>query len=327
MEKKGNYGTWVHFYNSCYNSADPGLDASDPQVPKYNNKSFFHMDTRQKLFAIGIVTRNRPAQLLRLLRNLNEQTPFPVDVFIDENGSNNITGASLKSFARLHSTLMKQQDASVLKARNAIVRAAKKKYRWLIFLDDDCMLDGSWFRTINTFLHRSVANTHWAIQGVADSFPRDNFYAQSSGLLYRLWFEKNTTGNQSLVLDTKCCALDLLALSRVDFPFDEALPFDAGDIDLSCRMLKRDRKNNVFVLRTWRIRHEERTRFVPFVLHRARLSAAFRLVQKCHPSILASEKFSTKIRLLWNLKVSPFAKITLTTALFLAQIIARSERY
>lgn len=281
------------------------------------------MDNKRKLFAIGIVTRNRPTQLFRLLRGLNKQATLGVDVFINENGSDSVTQTSVDSFARLHSTLIKQQYASALRARNTILFATKEKYRWLIFLDDDCMLGNDWFYTINTFLRQPPANDEWAIQGVVDSFPKDNPYAQSSGLLYKLWLEKNVTGNRSRILDTKCCTLNLHALPS-GFCFDETLRYDAGDIDLSSRMLKRNKKNTVFVLRTWRVFHEERTRFIPYIFHRARLSTAFRLAQKRHPMILASEKFSTKIRSLWELKVSPFAKITITIALFAAQIIARA---
>lgn len=251
----------------------------------------------RKLLAVGIVTNNRRNALLRLLSVLHEQAGTRLDVIINENGSDVVTESDLTGFVRLRIVLLKQQEANIPSARNTVLQQVKNRYQWLVFIDDDCVPSKNWLTTIHNVLIRSTANSFWAIQGVSKSIPLDNLYARASGLLYKLWFDANTIGSTTGILDTKCCALNMSRMDASGLLFDETIRY-ASDIDLGCRINCFDKKNKIRVLRQWSIFHEERQSLVQFVGHRTRLSKAYRVIKNRYPGDLSSVHWGTKLRAL-----------------------------
>lgn len=272
---------------------------------------------KRKRLAVGIVTNNRRDKLLRLLSELHEQADTQLDVIINENGSDVVTNDELKVFIRLRITLLKQQEADIPRARNTLLQQVKNRYQWLVFIDDDCLPSKNWLATIHNFLMQTTVNSFWAIQGVSKSIPLDNLYARASGLLYKLWFDANTTGSTTGILDTKCCALNMSRMDVSGLLFDETTQY-ASDIDLGCRINRFDKKNKIHILRQWSVFHEERQSLVQFIGHRTRLSTAYRLIKNRYPGDLSSVHWGTKLRAFWSLKMPIQDKTTVLAALALS---------
>lgn len=273
---------------------------------------------KRQLLAVGIVTNNRRDTLLRLLSELYEQAGTRLDVIINENGSNAITKDDLKVFVRLRITLLKQQETGIPRARNILLQRVKNRYQWLVFIDDDCLPAKNWLATIHNFFIRPTANSFWAIQGVSRSIPLGSPYANASGLLYKLWFDANTVGSASAILDTKCCALNMRSMETSGLLFDETIRY-ASDVDLGCRINRFNKKNKIHILRQWSVFHEERQNFVQFVSHRTRLSMAYRLIKNRYPGDLSSVHWGIKLRAFWNIKMPIQDKTKILIALALSR--------
>lgn len=252
---------------------------------------------KKYLLAVGIITYGRRDAVLRLLHELQKQTYTLLDVIINENGSDVLLKTDFDGFPNLHITLLKEKNANIPHARNKIIKQVLHSHQWLVLIDDDCVPSQNWLTTIHNFLIRSKANSSWAIQGVSRSIPLDNLYARASGLLYKLWFDANTMGSTTGILDTKCCALNMSRMDASGLLFDETIRY-ASDIDLGCRINRFDKKNKIRVLRQWSIFHEERQSLVQFVGHRKRLSMAYRLIKNRYPGDLSSVHWGTKLRAL-----------------------------
>ncbi|MDP1722373.1 MAG: glycosyltransferase [Candidatus Gottesmanbacteria bacterium] len=258
------------------------------------------MKIKKKLFIIGIVTSGRRNKLLRLLSVLQSQCDAIIDVYINENGSNELLQRDFSIFTRLRIIVFRQQEANISKARNTLLRAARSRAKWMIFIDDDCLPSEAWIVTITEFFRSKKAMTINAVQGMTGVDPDTGLFTRISLALYRLWFLYNITGDYSNILDTKCCALRLLPQASDGLTFDESLRY-GSDIDLGCRLRIRLGDKSIALHRSWTVHHEERPRTLAFIAHRARLSGAFRLVAQRYPEMLRSAPLSEKIRTIGKL--------------------------
>lgn len=258
------------------------------------------MKTGKKLFTIGIVTCGRRNKLLRLLRALQNQCDFTIDVFINENGSHELSTNDFSALSRLRIIVFRQQEANIPKARNTLLRAAKRWAEWMVFIDDDCFPPDGWVETITQFLLSKKVRTAYMVQGVTQIDPNVDIYTGISQSLYLAWFWHNTKGSHSMILDTKCCALRLFHQASGGLMFDESLRY-GSDIDLGCRVRIRFGDKNIALLRSWTVQHEERSGMIAFIVHRARLSFAFRSIVKRYPKMLRSAPLSEKIRTIGKL--------------------------
>lgn len=258
------------------------------------------MKSKKKLFIIGIVTYGRRIKLLRLLTALDRQCDAGTHVYIHENGSSELSSDDFSVFPRLHIIVFRRREANIPKARNTLLRAAIKKAKWMIYIDDDCLPSEAWIVTITEFFRSKKAMTINAVQGMTSVDPDAGLFTRISLALYRLWFLHNMTGDYSKILDTKCCALRLLPQASDGLTFDESLRY-GSDIDLGCRLRIRLGDKSIALHRSWTVHHDERPRTLGFIAHRVRLSGTFRLVAQRYPEMLRSAPLHKKIRAIGRL--------------------------
>jgi predicted nucleotidyltransferase len=97
--------------------------------------------------SVNIITRNRAAQLGRLLASLVEQDRAPDQVVVVDNASTDGTGAVASSFAgRLPLTLVREERVGIPFARNTALEHSTGSIVALI--DDDCVADRRWLAEI-----------------------------------------------------------------------------------------------------------------------------------------------------------------------------------
>lgn len=281
----------------------------------------FSMNIRKKLFIVGIVTKNRKDSLLGLLCVLNEQAITTTDVIIVENGSNALSPPDFTLFSKLSVVLVKQKKSNIPHARNIILHKSIARYQWVMYIDDDCTPSFNWFREIKHFLKTRAASKHSAIQGISTSVPMKNIYAQASGALYALWFDTNTHGTSTSVLDTKCCLLNTSVIMKHRLYFDETLVY-ASDIDLGSRLIGCT-KQPIYVFSPLRVNHEERQTMLTFISHRIRLSVAFQAVMKKHAGIVRGSPLNEKIQSLMRVSIPFHSKFMLLVGLSVAYVVSK----
>jgi hypothetical protein len=96
---------------------------------------------------VGIITRNRSADLKEALYSLTQQTRPADEVLIVDNGSTDRTRAVVESFRRdLPIAYHYLKEMSIPKARNMVIERASHEI--IAFTDDDCILDPNWLRAV-----------------------------------------------------------------------------------------------------------------------------------------------------------------------------------
>ena len=92
---------------------------------------------------VGIITRNRAADLRDALRSLEALTRPPEEVVVVDNGSTDDTRTVVESFAdRLPIRYVMVPEPSIPLARNAVLAHARSEV--VAFTDDDCAVDPDW---------------------------------------------------------------------------------------------------------------------------------------------------------------------------------------
>jgi hypothetical protein len=97
--------------------------------------------------SVNIITRNRAAQLGRVLQSLVEQERAPDQVVVVDNASTDGTAAVANSFAgRLPLTLVREERVGIPFARNTAL--AHSTGGIVALIDDDCVADRRWLAEI-----------------------------------------------------------------------------------------------------------------------------------------------------------------------------------
>lgn len=149
-------------------------------------------------------------------------------------------------------------------------QAQALKAQRLVFIDDDCWPSPTWMKVMSAY---SFGATVVAATGACVSIPRKNRYAAISGILYDLWIQENTCHNGHLtVLDTKNVVFNLKLLHTMPLLFSENVTY-GSDIKLAYTL--RMRGMQLGYISKALVEHTERTSFVSFILHRARLSSVY----------------------------------------------------
>jgi glycosyltransferase involved in cell wall biosynthesis len=108
------------------------------------------MPPRESLFAVVVCTRNRPVSLARTLDALLDQSPggFPTLVVDQSDGLD----AALEARAAGHPGLRVIRDSGrgLSRARNVAWRATDED--WLVFVDDDCLVQPGWAAALESEL-------------------------------------------------------------------------------------------------------------------------------------------------------------------------------
>ncbi len=256
---------------------------------------------------IGIITHQRPQQVLRIARLLAPQLASDDAVWILENGSRQLNKRRLKS---IHSqiSLFHLPAKSIPIARNYLFSQAKVAHDFLLFLDDDVVVSQNWLSELKKQLKVAQLNQTEVVQGNFHSFPKQNIYAQTTEILTQLWLGENMIDQSHLkILDTKHVAFNLKRFQRVRELFDPTLSY-ASDIAAAALLTQRHHFSIVFA-QNISVFHQERTQWWQFVQHRYRLSKSFRKVAEKYPNFFGSASTNQKFRTLWTqLKMTPLQK-------------------
>jgi GT2 family glycosyltransferase len=230
-----------------------------------------------KNFIIAIITHHREKSVMALLEQLNKQADNQVNCLLVENGSSVIQTKKITQFNNLKIKYLQLKTASIPKARNLSVDyALKNNFKWLVFVDDDCLPTENWLKQIRKLVNKQQKAT--VIQGNSLSIPQDNLYAQLTEKLHTRWLFKNANQRGNLtIMDTRNCLLKLADFAKHSLKFNEQLTY-ASDIDLARKLTSRQLtisyQPDLLVL------HQEKTSFLDFYRHRLRTSLAYRVVKQ-----------------------------------------------
>lgn len=105
-------------------------------------------DHRKRLgITVGIITRNRAADLQDALKSLTRQTRPADEVLIVDNGSTDNTRSVVESFERkLPISYYFLREASIPNARNMVIE--KGRHEIISFTDDDCIAEPEWLDAV-----------------------------------------------------------------------------------------------------------------------------------------------------------------------------------
>jgi hypothetical protein len=105
-------------------------------------------DHRQRLgITVGIITRNRAADLQDVLASLTRQTRPADEILIVDNGSTDNTRPTIERFhGRLPISYYFLAEASIPKARNLVIDRAQHEI--ISFTDDDCIVETEWLDSV-----------------------------------------------------------------------------------------------------------------------------------------------------------------------------------
>jgi hypothetical protein len=96
---------------------------------------------------VGIITRNRAADLREALASLEGLRRRPDEVVVVDNGSTDDTRAVIESFAdRLPVRYVLVPEPSIPRARNAVIEHARHEV--IAFTDDDCAVGREWLTAV-----------------------------------------------------------------------------------------------------------------------------------------------------------------------------------
>lgn len=107
-------------------------------------------------FTLIICTYNRPKPLLQLLQSVQEQTMYPDEILIIDGSENNDTETILKQnpFEKLRYFLVSSQDRGLTRQRNFGIERVANDSEIVCFLDDDTILEHSYFEQIIETYHQ-----------------------------------------------------------------------------------------------------------------------------------------------------------------------------
>ncbi len=181
--------------------------------------------------SILVVTKNRSRLLNKCLQSLVAQRQKPREIIIVDNNSTDDTKKIIESFRdSLNTRYVYTKAHGYPKVYN--YGLAQCRGAWIVFLDDDCIAEPSWFSSILKAIH---IYPNAVIQGRVESIPQGNIYAQIMGDHYKNWLRANSVGiNRLLTFDNKnlCIPRRIMECYGV---FNKALIYGSEDIDLGIR--------------------------------------------------------------------------------------------
>lgn len=245
--------------------------------------------------AIGIITYKRKNLTLKLLSKIVKQLKQKDKIFLIENGSTQINRYDLNKISKNKVVYYQTNHKSIPHSRNLIFKLTKNNFDLLAYIDSDCIPSKNWLKDIKEEF--SFKKNISIIQGNIKSIPKNNLYAQTSHLLFKLWQEKNTKNNLTKILDTKNISFKLSKLNRLKYLFDETLTF-ASDIDTGYKL----QKEGLIIFRSLKalVYHCEKNNSQSFFQHRSRISLSYRKINKQYNNFFQSASPLEKIVYLYS---------------------------
>ncbi len=226
-------------------------------------------------FNIVIPVRDRPKELVELLKSILVQNVLPNRVIIIDNGS---SVSETQNILRIYNknlpiTYYKEKNIGIPFVRNKALELVNSGI--LAFIDDDCVLTANWIR--NTIVTHQRHRDATAVQGRSSSFGNNhqiNYIAQyrHNSLMNQLVLDLN---NQAYYiyeaqkrplymksLDTKNVSLKVNNIKKIDLKFDNNL-IRGEDIDFGRNLVLQ--KESILFDPSIGVFHKERNNLISFL--------------------------------------------------------------
>jgi len=192
-----------------------------------------------KPLTVAIITRNRPKLLDQCLASIASQKTPPDSLIIIENDTHSTIIPVLKRYPNLPIIhhLIPQSNLATL--RNHALSLAKTPF--LAFIDDDCVADKNWVKSIKTCLSQPLVAA--CIGHHKNRFPQ-NRYARLEQSLHESWFsqyyplQQSADFNSGMFFNTRNCALNATLINQYQLQFSPSAPHKIEDTDFGLKLLK-----------------------------------------------------------------------------------------
>jgi len=190
--------------------------------------------------SVAIITRNRQTELAHCLSSLACQSFPPYEVIVVDNASDDDTRAIVLNFKKNVAFPVYyhiEPNIGYPFARNKAIKRAH--YDWIAFIDDDCVADINWCKTIQSILvkHRKKKNIA-AILGHSLNYYPNNPFASALQYSHELWKKQTIHGSikNYEVLDTRNILYHRPALHKYGVTFNNEYTKGSEDSDIGLQI-------------------------------------------------------------------------------------------
>ncbi len=203
-------------------------------------------NSRKISLSIVIVTRNRKQNLEECLRSIKHQSILPEEVIVVENSAIHSLQALINQFQKkLNILYVNEIKIGIPFARNTGLKLSNSDIT--AFIDDDCVLDVQWVRTVKGEFER---NTQLCVLvGKNENYFENRVLAKAEQTIYENWLRTYGIGDETISLqsgifiDTKNLALRTKTLHKYHLTFDTSASFKGEDTDFGIRLQKKLSRN------------------------------------------------------------------------------------
>lgn len=184
--------------------------------------------------SVLIVTCNRPGFLKDCLKSLKSQICLPNQVLVVDNGNGEKALKIVKNFKKdLPIDYVFEKIKGEAFARNRALKFAKGDI--LVFIDDDCLADKNWLKTIADFFQQNHKSD--GLVGKVENRLKENPFANIYQCYYLRWLMENFSQidkiqpltEEKSFFDTKNVAFRRKLIG--DFAFDPDVLFHSVNVD------------------------------------------------------------------------------------------------
>jgi len=174
--------------------------------------------------SVVVVTKNRSKDLLECLGSLLVQTEKIDELIIVDNSSTDNTKKIISNFSKNTKVNVKyicEKKNGFPIIYNRGLREAK--FNWVAFIDDDCVADINWVKSIKDFINRNVKTD--VILGYSSTYYTSNIYSLLTFFFQDLWKRKYIFGKKISnyeILDNKNIVYNKLFLLNNNLQYDES---------------------------------------------------------------------------------------------------------
>lgn len=187
--------------------------------------------------SFAVITKDRPMLLNDCLRSVFNQSVLPNEIIIVDSSSDTYSLKLVQELRPVHNipiTYYYERRSGFPIARNIVLALSKNP--WVVFMDDDCIADSEWLRSIKQVIQKTP--TAAVIAGKTLPYYKDNVVSQAAAFNEFFWKSigryKDTIVNYETI-DNKNTALNLSFIQKHHVIYDESLHADNGsseDCDL-----------------------------------------------------------------------------------------------
>lgn len=211
-------------------------------------------------FSVVIITKDRPLHIRKCLNSLFAQNDITYDVLVIDSSHNNFTKNIVKEFQTKyqgfninHFFLLKKGYSA---ARN--FGFSKSRGKWVVFVDDDCVLSKNWSIELNNSAHL-LKNNVVAVLGRTKNLYQKNVFSCVSQYDNDYWvsanIDKNFEVKNKKILDNRNIVYNKKIIVENNLNFDEKLLYGGEDLDMGLNLNKLSFKAiycpNLFIYHEW----------------------------------------------------------------------------